>query len=80
MNKSLDEMTNEERGKLFPIILSDYKPVWKRNFLKEKGVVEHAIGLHDIIRISHIGSTAVPELISKPTIDILVEIVDDADT
>lgn len=80
MRKSLDEMTNEELGKLFPIILSNYKPVWKKNFLKEKEVVEHAIGIRDIIRINHIGGTAVPGLISKPTIDVLVEIADDADT
>ena len=80
MKKPLDKMANEELGKLFPIILSDYKPVWKKNFLKEKGALEHAIGLRDVIRISHIGSTAVPGLISKPTIDVLVEIEDDADT
>ena len=80
MNKSLDEMTNVELGKLFPIILSDYMPVWGKNYLKEKSVLEHAIGLSNIIRISHIGSTAVPGLISKPTIDVLVEIIDDTDT
>ncbi len=32
-----------------------------------------------ILRISHIGSTSVPELIAKPTIDILLEISQDAD-
>ena len=80
MSKSLDEMTDEERSRLFPIILSEYKPVWKRNYLKEKAVVEQAIGSRDIVRISHIGSTAVPRLIAKPTIDILVEIKDDTDT
>ena len=80
MNKSLDEMTNVELGKLFPIILSDYMPVWEKNYLKEKSVLEHLIGLSNIIRISHIGSTAVPGLISKPTIDVLVEIIDDIDT
>lgn len=79
MKKSLDEMTNEELGKLFPVILTDYKPGWKKSFIKEKKVVEHSIGLRDIIRISHIGSTAVPGSISKPTVDILVEITDDAD-
>ena len=28
MTKSLDEMTDEERLQLFPIILSEYKPEW----------------------------------------------------
>jgi GrpB-like predicted nucleotidyltransferase (UPF0157 family) len=79
VGKSLDEMTDEERYKLFPVILSEYKPAWKRKYIKEKGVIEQAIGLHNITRINHIGSTAVPGLIAKPTIDILVEIKGDTD-
>ena len=80
MHKSLDKMTDEERWKLFPIILSEHKPVWKKSYLKEKYIVEQAIGLENIVRISHIGSTAIPDLIAKPTIDILVEIKDSTDT
>jgi GrpB-like predicted nucleotidyltransferase (UPF0157 family) len=80
MSKSLDEMTDEERSQLFPVILSEYKPVWKKNYLKEKAVVARAVGSHNIVRISHIGSTAVPGLLAKPTVDILVEIKDDTDT
>ena len=80
MGKSLDEMTDEERGKLFPIVLSAHKPAWRNNYIKEKIVIEQAVGLHNIARINHIGSTAVPGLIAKPTIDILVEIKDDTDT
>jgi GrpB-like predicted nucleotidyltransferase (UPF0157 family) len=80
MSKSLDEMTDEERWQLFPIILSKYKPIWKKNYLKEKAVVERAVGPDNIVRISHIGSTAVPGLIAKPTIDILVEIKEGTDT
>ncbi len=80
MVKSLDDMTNEERWQLFPIILSEYKPIWKTNYLKEMAVVKEAMGSYNIIRISHIGSTAVPGLIAKPTVDILVEIKDNTDT
>jgi len=80
MNKSLDEMTDAERAQLFPVILSEYKPVWARNYLKERTVLERAIGSHNIVRISHIGATAVPGTIAKPTIDVLVEIKDDTDT
>jgi len=65
---------------LFPIILSEHKPVWKKRFLKEKAVLEQAIGLRDVIRINHIGSTAIPGLIAKPTVDILLEIKDATDT
>ena len=80
MVKSLDDMTDEERWQLFPIILSEYKPIWKTNYLKEMAVVKEAIGSYNISRISHIGSTAVPGLIAKPTVDILVEIKDNTDT
>jgi len=79
MSKSLDEMTDEERWQIFPIILSEHKSVWKRNYLKEKALVEQAVSSWNIVRISHIGSTAVPGLIAKPTIDVLVEIKDGID-
>ncbi len=67
-------MTNTELWDLFPIILSEYKHEWKDNYDKEKQVLEQAIGINNIERINHIGSTAIPGLISKPTIDILTEI------
>jgi GrpB-like predicted nucleotidyltransferase (UPF0157 family) len=79
MSKNLDKMTDEERWQLFPIVLSEYKPVWKRRYLKEKTLIVQAIGSKNITRISHIGSTAVPGLIAKPTIDVLVEIKDGTD-
>ena len=73
-------MTDEERAQLFPVILGEYNPKWEKNYLKEMGVLERAMGSDNILRISHIGSTAVPGLIAKPTVDILVEIKDDTDT
>lgn len=72
-------MTDEERWRLFPIILSEHKPVWKNYYLDEKLVIERIIGSQNIVSISHIGSTAVPGLISKPTIDILVQIKNSTD-
>lgn len=80
MTRSLDEMTDEELWQLFPIVLSEYQPIWKECYLAEKKVIIQAIGTHKIVRIHHIGSTAVPGLLAKPTIDILVEIEDAADT
>jgi GrpB-like predicted nucleotidyltransferase (UPF0157 family) len=80
MSKNLDEMTNEELLELFPVILSEHKPEWKENYLKEKTVLEKAIGIQNIVRMNHYGSTAIPGLIAKPTIDILLEIKDDTDT
>jgi GrpB-like predicted nucleotidyltransferase (UPF0157 family) len=77
MSKSLDEMTDEERSQLFPIVLSEHKFYWRENFRKEKVILERAVGIENIVRINHIGSTAIPNLISKPTIDILIEIKND---
>lgn len=80
MTRSLEEVTDEELWQLFPIMLSEHQPVWKERYLKEKMGVVQAIGSHNIVRMHHIGSTAVPGLLSKPTIDILIEIQDTTDT
>lgn len=80
MPKALDEMTNEELWELFPIIISEHDPNWKEKYLEEKAAIEESIGTQNIARINHIGSTAVPNLAAKPTIDILIEIRDDTDT
>ncbi|MGI2336736.1 MAG: GrpB family protein [Dehalogenimonas sp.] len=77
--KSLDDMTDEERWRLFPIILSNHQSSWKKSFLDEKIVLEPIIGSANIVRINHIGSTAVPGLIAKPTVDILLEIAEETD-
>jgi len=78
--KSLSQMTNEELWQLFPIILSGYKEEWKSLYLSEKEKLEQMIGKEFIVRINHIGSTAIPGLIAKPTIDILLEITNNTDT
>lgn len=80
MPKALDEMTNEELWQLFPIIISEHNSNWKEKYLEEKAAIEESIGTQNIARINHIGSTSVPNLAAKPTIDILIEIRDDTDT
>ena len=72
-------MTNEELWALFPVILTEYKPYWQENFRQEKSILAQAVGFENIAGINHIGSTAIPGLIAKPTIDILVEIKNDTD-
>ena len=79
MNKPFNDMTNEELWELFPIVLSVHNPIWVKNYLTEKPVLEKAVGIQNIVRMNHIGSTAIPSLIAKPTIDILLEIKDDTD-
>lgn len=78
MNKALNEMTNEELWRLFPIVLCEHEAIWRENYLAEKTIIEYAVGDQNIIRISHFGSTVVPNLIAKPSIDILLEITEDA--
>ncbi len=73
-------MTNEELWALFPIILKEHDPQWATRYLSERARLEDAVGKGIIARMSHIGSTAVPGLIAKPTIDILLEIADGCDT
>jgi len=80
LEKQLDEMTTEELGRLFPIIISEHDPMWHALYLIEKTNLEQMIGLNNIVRINHYGSTSVPNLYAKPTIDILLEIKNDMDT
>ncbi|MDD3627321.1 MAG: GrpB family protein [bacterium] len=80
MSKELDKMTPEELGKLFPIILSEPKEDWPVLFMKEKKSLEKLLGKKNINRIEHIGSTAIPGIMAKPTIDILLEIFESAET
>ena len=79
MSKELSEMTNEELWQLFPVILSEHKPIWKVKYLEEKALLENVVGKENIVRMNHYGSTSVPDLVAKPTIDILLEIKENCD-
>jgi GrpB-like predicted nucleotidyltransferase (UPF0157 family) len=71
--RALAELTLEELRRLFPIQLREYDqryPLW---------FTQEAERLGDLLkrltfRLSHIGSTAVPGLLSKPIIDLLLEV------
>ena len=73
-------MSSKELGRLFPIIISEHNPIWNALYLSEKTNIEQIIGLKNIIRINHFGSTSVSNLHAKPTIDILLEIQNNMDT
>ena len=66
-------MSNEELWELFPIILTEHQKDWERLYKLEEQQLRAIVG-KDIVRIRRIGSTAVKDLIAKPTIDILLEI------
>ena len=76
-----DEQTNPllrmslaELWELFPIILSPFTPLWKEWFEEEKSFLQQRLPSDKVLRISHIGSTAIGEIWAKPIIDILVEV------
>jgi GrpB-like predicted nucleotidyltransferase (UPF0157 family) len=77
--KELNQMTPEELGMLFPIFLTEPDPRWAFRYSREKKRIEKALDPAFIKAIEHIGSTSVPGLISKPTIDILLEIAENSD-
>jgi len=78
--KNLQDLSNAELWELFPIIISEHKDHWANDYISEEKMLVSAIGRDNIIRINHIGSTSVPGLPAKPTIDILMEVVNEIDT
>jgi GrpB-like predicted nucleotidyltransferase (UPF0157 family) len=80
MGKDLSEMTLEELWELFPIILQEHNPMYKFWYIEEKENIEKIVGINKIARINHIGSSAVEGLVSKPTVDILLEITCECNT
>ena len=74
MARNLEEMSFQELGQLFPILLVAYNPNWISCYEKEKEAILQKLGEGAVEAIHHIGSTVVPGMIAKPTIDILLEI------
>ena len=74
MKKQLSEMTLEELWHLFPIILKEYDAHWPLWYQEEEALLKAQFG-QMIFRIRHIGSTSVPGMLAKPTVDILLESV-----
>ena len=73
MRKELRKMSLEELWRLFPIVLSEHKPEWFVWYDEEKANLLSLLG-STIERIDHIGSTSVPGLLAKPTVDILLQV------
>ena len=78
MRQDFSGITKEKLSELFPVILVQHDPSWKHLYEAEANFLRSIFG-DKIARISHIGSTAVPGLSAKPTIDILLEIRKDTD-
>lgn len=79
-SNNLHSLTSEEPGRLFPIIIREYDEKWPGFYRTERERIVEALPRHYIEQIDHIGSTAVPGLKSKPTIDILLQVSGGADS
>jgi GrpB-like predicted nucleotidyltransferase (UPF0157 family) len=64
-------MINQNLSILYPIFLTEYDNNWQTLFEEEKAIL-HKI-FDSTLKIEHIGSTAIPGILAKPTIDILLE-------
>lgn len=76
--RALESMPLDELWQLFPIVLREYNPAWPVWYAEERDALGKVFG-DAITRITHIGSTSVPGLVAKPTVDILMELDEDAD-
>ncbi len=74
MKEHVSELTPEEFQKTFPITLADVIPEYAAWYEEEKAAISGVLNGQDIVRISHIGSTAVPGIKAKPMVDILLEL------
>ena len=73
--RSVDGKTKKvELGKKYPIFMVPYDPAWRTLYSQEAQSLVDLFGTDMILRTEHFGSTAIPGLASKPSIDILVEI------
>ena len=57
-----------------PVQLVDYDPTWPEEFGALAGWLRGLLGSDVALDIEHIGSTAIPGMIAKPILDILVEV------
>jgi len=71
---NFDNLTAEETGTLFPILIVPYNPDWATLFEQEKALITKVLGDDFMLNMEHIGSTSIAGLAAKPTIDILIEV------
>ena len=56
------------------VVIVEYDPRWSLMFEEEAARVASVLNRDLVVRIDHIGSTAVPGLVAKPIIDLLVSV------
>jgi GrpB-like predicted nucleotidyltransferase (UPF0157 family) len=77
-DRELAEVTiGGPRPLLGPVEIHDYDPGWPRLYEREEERIRAVLG-DRVVRIEHVGSTAVPGLPAKPLIDMVLEVADSA--
>ena len=79
MGKDLSEMALEELWELFPIFLVAHDDHWKDNFNEIEKTLTGLLANQPVVRISHIGSTAIQGIWAKNIVDVMVEVSQSAD-
>ena len=74
MGKDLSKMTLEEFWVLFPIFLVAHDERWEAYYKKIEQELSGLLADQTVIRISHIGSTAIQGIWAKNIVDVMVEI------
>ena len=74
MDRELEKMSLEELWQLFPIFLVEHNREWARWYDEEVKAISSLVPEKYITRISHIGSTAIPNIQAKNIVDILLEV------
>ena len=74
MGKDLSEMSLEELWELFPIFLVAHDDRWKDSFNEIEQTLTGLLSDQPVVRISHIGSTAIQGIWAKNIVDVMVEI------
>lgn len=69
----LSDMSNEELWELFPIVLTEHREEWRKNYIEEAHVLREILRDYPGICMHHVGSTAIPGIQAKPIVDILIE-------
>ncbi len=79
MEKELSEMTLDELWEFFPIFLVEHNDKWNYFYDEIETKLQRILSACNVERISHIGSTAIPEIWAKNIVDVLIEISSDSD-
>ena len=75
--KLLSEMSLQELWQLFPIVLTEHRTQWDDWYAGEARRLRALLPASRIVRLSHIGSTAIPGIWAKPIVDMLLETAPD---